>query len=74
MKKIVLIAASLLLSTALMFADSLSGAASIEAVAESSKSDEAGRGQIAISNPDYRVTPGDIYGLAVVVGSNILSE
>ena len=72
MKKIVLIAASLLLSTALMFADSLSGAASIEAVAESSKSDEAGRGQIAISNPDYRVTPGDIYGLAFVVGSNTL--
>ena len=72
MKKIVLIAASLLLGTALLFADTLSGEASIEAVAKTSTSDEAGRGQIAISNPDYRVTPGDIYGLAFVVGSNTL--
>ena len=72
MKKIILIAASLLLISALLFADNPSGAANIEAVANSSKSDEAGRGQIAISNPDYRVTPGDIYGLAFVVGSNTL--
>ena len=72
MKKIILIAASLLLISALLFADNPSGAANIEAVAKTSTSDEAGRGQIAISNPDYRVTPGDIYGLAFVVGSNTL--
>ena len=72
MKKIIFFAASFLLGTALLFAQSLSGATGIEQFAVSAKEDEARRTQIAISNPDYRVTPGDIYGLAFVVGSNTL--
>ena len=81
MKKIILTAASLILSCTLLSAQLLTDKLSVETenlsdvkstISNSTIMNEAAKVQLAISNPDYRVTPGDIYGLAFVVGSNTL--